>query len=307
MTRLLIDASKFDDAYRSYNDTVIEALETIAGVMDPFATMVTEEAPEVEYDWIGDLPEMREWIGERVVQLMRAEKHIIRNKDWEVTVGVARDDIRFDRFAKVRPKLMMLGGAVARKREELLTSLFLFGFDDSHGVAYDGQYFFDSDHTTAGNGEGQGYSNVTNALFDEDSYDAGYQSMISRVNDHGIPLGVQPTHLVYGPALRAAVKRIILQQRDDAGADNTRYQEVVPVLNPRLIGAHAKKWGLFDLSKPIKPFIFQTVPGVNFVAKDRPDDHGMFWEKQAVFGLDGTFNAGFGLPQLAYASDGSGS
>ena len=303
----LIDAAKFDNAYRGYNDIFFNALEHAAGVFaeDEIATFVASDSPEEEYDFIGDLPKMREWIGERVVKALRAEKFIIRNKDWEATVKVSRDDVRYDKFNKVKPKIMGLAQAAPRKRDELLTNLLTLGFADSLGVSYDGQYFFDNDHTTAGNGTGQSYSNVATAALDATALDAGLQNGIERVDDFGEPLDISFDTLMYGPKLESTVRDLIKTPTLSGGGKNPHFEIVAPILNRRLRGAYDDYWFLFDTKKPVGALVFQQVGGINFVPREEMRDDNVFWHKDFVFGADGTFNAGYGLPQLAYGSDGT--
>lgn len=48
------------------------------------------------YAWLGDIPGMREWIGDREVQNLTASDYTIKNKDFELTVGVDRNAIEDD-------------------------------------------------------------------------------------------------------------------------------------------------------------------------------------------------------------------
>ena len=61
-------------------------------------------------------------------------------------------------------------------------------------------------------------------------------------------------------------------------------------------------WYLLDCSKPIKPFIFQERRKPEFVFKFNPDDESVWTRNEFEFGMSARYNAGFGLPQLAYAS-----
>lgn len=66
-------------------------------------------------------------------------------------------------------------------------------------------------------------------------------------------------------------------------------------------GAEAA-WYLIDDTRAIKPLIFQNRRPANFVAKDKADDDNVFFQNEYVYGVDGRWNVGFGLWQLAYAS-----
>lgn len=46
---------------------------------------------------------MREWIGEREVQALAAYDYLIKNKKFEMTIGVPRDDIEDDKYGVYTP------------------------------------------------------------------------------------------------------------------------------------------------------------------------------------------------------------
>lgn len=67
-------------------------------------------------------------------------------------------------------------------------------------------------------------------------------------------------------------------------------------------GGAGTPWFLLDVSKPVKPFIFQKRREYQFVAMDRVDDEGVFMRREFRYGVDARANAGYALWQLAYAS-----
>lgn len=67
-------------------------------------------------------------------------------------------------------------------------------------------------------------------------------------------------------------------------------------------GGTGAAWYLLDLSKVVKPIIFQDRAGYQFVSLTRPEDPTLFNQKKFVYGVDCRANVGFGLWQCAYAS-----
>lgn len=65
----------------------------------------------------------------------------------------------------------------------------------------------------------------------------------------------------------------------------------------------APGWVLIDTSKVIKPFIFQQRKDYTFVRKDQDSDENVFLRNEYIYGVEARANAGYGLWQLAYASD----
>lgn len=107
------------------------------------ATEVPSSTSKEEYGWLGKVPGMREWLGARVVQNIQEYDYSIKNKDWELTIGVDRNDIDDDNVGIYTPLFMEMGRSTAAHPDELVYGLLKAGFSTP---CYDGQYFFDTDH-----------------------------------------------------------------------------------------------------------------------------------------------------------------
>lgn len=68
-------------------------------------------------------------------------------------------------------------------------------------------------------------------------------------------------------------------------------------------GGSGAFWYLLDCSRPIKPFIWQTRSPYTMTRMNALTDEQVFLEQVFRFGVDARVNAGFGLWQLAYASN----
>lgn len=107
------------------------------------ATVVPSTTKSNEYGWLGKIPGMREWIGDRVVHGIATHGYTIKNKPFELTVGVDRDDIEDDNIGIYTPMMESMGESVAAQPDELVFSLLKAG---TSTACYDGQNFFDTDH-----------------------------------------------------------------------------------------------------------------------------------------------------------------
>lgn len=107
------------------------------------STVVTSTTGSEEYGWLGALPGMREWIGDRVVHGIKSHGYTIRNKDFELTVGVPKKAIDDDAYGVYSPLMTELGRAAEANPDLLVFNLLAAG---ASTLCYDGQYFFDTDH-----------------------------------------------------------------------------------------------------------------------------------------------------------------
>lgn len=67
-------------------------------------------------------------------------------------------------------------------------------------------------------------------------------------------------------------------------------------------GGSGTPWFLMDVSRALKPLIFQERKEAEFVAKDDPDDESVFRRKEFEYGVDCRDAVGFGFWQMAYGS-----
>jgi phage major head subunit gpT-like protein len=109
--------------------------------------MIAMEVPSTtksnEYGWLGKFPSVREWLGDRVVQNMAGSSYTITNKDFELTIGVDRNDIEDDELGIYGPMFSEMGSSTGSKSCQLVYDLLKAGFATA---CYDGQFFFDTDH-----------------------------------------------------------------------------------------------------------------------------------------------------------------
>ncbi|MDD2815441.1 MAG: Mu-like prophage major head subunit gpT family protein [Thiotrichaceae bacterium] len=96
--------------------------------------------------WLKNLPGFRKWVGERVINNLSKEDYQTVHEPFEHTFGVSQEDFEDDNYGDVATSITMQAQYAVTLPDELLWEKILAGFDNSEGLAYDGQYFFDNDH-----------------------------------------------------------------------------------------------------------------------------------------------------------------
>jgi phage major head subunit gpT-like protein len=119
------------------------ALTTAQPQYGRVATTVKSTNRAEAYGWLGKMPRIREWIGDRVVQNLMEHDYTIKNKPFELTIGVDRDDIDDDNLGIYGPLFEEMGMSAATFADELVFPLLNKGFET---LCYDKQNFFDTDH-----------------------------------------------------------------------------------------------------------------------------------------------------------------
>lgn len=128
---------------RTFSALYQQGLTMAAAQSALVATTVPSSSGENEYGWLGKLPSMREWLGDRVINAATASEYTIKNRDFEQTIGVDRNDIEDDNIGIYSPLFTEMGRSTMAHKEELVFGQLKAGFDRA---CYDGQNFFDTDH-----------------------------------------------------------------------------------------------------------------------------------------------------------------
>ena len=121
------------------------------------ATRINSTTAENKYAWLGQFPRMREWVGDRQVKSLAAHDFTIKNRKFEATVSIPRDDIDDDNYGVYMPAAEEQGYAAKTHPDELVFALLKDGFNQ---LCYDGQNFFDTDHPVGVEGAITSVSNM---------------------------------------------------------------------------------------------------------------------------------------------------
>lgn len=270
---------------KTFNDTVAEA--------DILATHVPSSSLSEEYPWLGNYPNMREWIGDRDLKTLSEYGYTIKNKSFEGSVTVPNKYIEYDKIGLFKPAIQQMAVNAKLFPSTLIAQLVVNGADATKGKCYDGKAFYATDHainTTTYANTGAGVLNSTNLL-------AAEAFMMNIKGDSNQNLGVRPNTLVVGPKSLAIAIQAVSKEYLAGGETNPTYKRYNLIILPEI---EDLKWHLFDLSKPIKPLIKQSAQDAKFTASN---DH-KFMKDASLFGVDSFLNVGYSMWQLAYMGTG---
>lgn len=144
---MIINGANLSMLYKGFKTSFQKGLDEAPSQWPIIATRVTSTTREEEYGWLGRFPNLREWIGDRVIQNMKTHSYSIKNKTYEGTVSVDRDDIKDDNIGIYAPMFEEMGRSTKAHDDLLVWGLLKQGWT---GKCYDGQAFFDTDHPVLG-------------------------------------------------------------------------------------------------------------------------------------------------------------
>jgi phage major head subunit gpT-like protein len=135
-----------------------EGQKLYAPTWSRIATLIKSTTSQNTYPSLGDMPGMREWIGDRQQKEFEDFDYTIKNRLFEQTVKVKRTKIEDDEYGLYAPLMTGLGQASAMWPDQLVYEAVRKGFTS---LCSDGQFFFDIDHPVYNN-EGQVSGTVSN-------------------------------------------------------------------------------------------------------------------------------------------------
>lgn len=140
---MIINKQSLADVFTGLNTVFNNAFSATESHLDKLASVAPSSSKEEDYCWLGSFPGMREWIGDREIHNPEAFTYSIKNRTFESTFAVSREDIEDDKLGVYKPITQQLGELSKTHPDELIFGLLKNGFSKP---CYDGQYFFDTDH-----------------------------------------------------------------------------------------------------------------------------------------------------------------
>lgn len=251
----LLNRAVLEAAYTTYSTLFDMALQNTPVIYPELATVMTGVGPVTEFKWLGDMPTMVPWDGQRQINRLRAESHSLRTRWYANGIEIEHDDISEDKLGVVRPRIENLAKMGPRKIDALVIDYLVNGFGATLGTCYDSQYLFDDDHTM-GTGHGAAsQSNLASGALASGSFNDAIEQMMAFVGTNGEPLEIEPDTLLVGPANQLTARQLLLLEYGTGGAQNVDYRRTKLIINQRIAGAHANKWFLLALQAQLRAVI----------------------------------------------------
>lgn len=271
-----------------------EAFDAAQPVYPDLAMVVNSSAASEDYAWLGGLPGMRKMRGERIPKKLRESSYTLVNEEYEASVTVKTADIKDDQTGKYLPLVRSIGEQARLYPDELIFTLLANGFTS---LAYDGQYFFDTDHSEGASGT---QSNKLTVALTADNFATARARLMSFKDDQGRPVNrQQDLRLIVPVDLLATAESIVDVRTLSAGGDNPNYQKAKIIVNP--YATDANDWFLVNVAGQVKPFVVQEREFIPFESLEDGSEQN-FMRKQNYYGTYWRGNAGYALWQKAVGS-----
>ena len=302
--------AKLDAATVAFSTLFRETLRDTPTHYQELATEIPSTTREMRHAWLDRIPQLREWLGERVVNNLAIRLQSIENKLFEDTVGVKRTDIEDDLVGVYRPVIEELAQQSKLWPDKLVVDAMQAG---TSTVGYDNQDFFSASHPVnmdnalvAGPGGAVTQANLlTGSALASDTLETAIQTMMSYCGADGKPLEIVPSLLVVPPQLKFKAARMLQAEilayditltgatHSAAPQSNVLKGSLDLLVLPRLM-SDATSWYVLCTTRAIKPFIFQNRESPEFAALTKPDDENVFKRDEYLYGVRARGAAGLG-------------
>jgi len=199
------------------------------------------------HGWLNQIPQVREWLGDRVVNNIESNKLTIVNRKFESTIEVERTEIEDDMHGIYSDLARDMGTDARDFPDELLTEALLRGQTDTWA---DDTAIFSNSRTYGSNT----IDNLTTTAFDEDgdAFNAAFTLMMNYKGHNNKPLKAQPSYLIYGADNRTKVFKVLQSQGQALNVNGTIVNLndgnpnaglVIPVMSPLLVDGYVDSKG----------------------------------------------------------------
>lgn len=267
--------------------------ENPADVM-PIITETQSTSDSEKYGWLGEVPQMREWVDERQLSGLNDFDYSIPNRDYEATLKVNRNVKDDDQLGAVQVRIRDLAARARTHARKLLFDQIALGVTD---LSYDGVPFFSASHVEGDSGTQDNIvAGTSTAPYTTAQWQADFCSARERMrgfkDDQGEPRneGDMELLVVAPPSLECVIDEVLTADMLN-NTTNTLKGAAKKLISSRLPAD--EDWYLFSTSGLIKPFVMQKRSNITFESLEKGER--AFMRKELLFGVDYRVGFGFGV------------
>ena len=279
------------------------------GWIPDIAMYMTSDQASEEYNWLSMVPAMRKWEGGRNAKGLTTNSWTVTNEDYESTMEFTLKELQRDKSGQVDVRIAEQAQRALTHWNTLVSDLLIAG---ESTACYDGQYFFDTDHSEGSSGTQSNDISVdisalpasvhgsTTAPSVEEMQQAvlqGITQITTFVDDQAEPKNEFAREFtVMVPASMAMVAYNAFSMPPGTGVSEQREADGFRIkfaVNTRL-SAWTTKFAVFRTDAATKPFIIQEeVPlevsaiaeGSELEFKERKHQYGLYSSRGANYGM----------------------
>jgi hypothetical protein len=111
--------------------------------------IIDSDQDSEDYGWLGQVPQMSEKRGEKKYSQLRETEWNVKNVEYQGGIAIPKKHVIYDKTGQVRIRVNDLVDRSQAHWVSLIAPLVIAG---EAGLCYDGQYYFDTDHSEGSSG-----------------------------------------------------------------------------------------------------------------------------------------------------------
>ncbi len=308
-----LSTGALDIIFRNANLSFQDALKQAPVWSPQLATTMPSSTRQEEYDWLDRIPQMRRWLGPRVIAQVAAHSRVLRNVPYESTIELDKFDIADDRMGLFYQGVAMQAASAGKWPDSTLAEYIRYAAsttlpDGTLNLGFDGVPLYSGAHPVLGGVEGGAYSvtgstTQSNLLLNTpltyDNYVVARTTMMSWLGADGLPLNVEPDLIVVPPQLEQMAKLILNADfvpstagglaggvTAGAAAVTNTYKNTAKILVVPQLASKPQNWWLHDTKYAIKPYIWQLRDAPVFTMLTNNTDWNVFNLHKFLYGVE---------------------
>ncbi|MBM3457335.1 MAG: hypothetical protein FJX77_02200 [Armatimonadetes bacterium] len=253
-------ATGWSTAYRtvheeSYNTAIAVQMAQLSGLLTEI-DLADHQGTTVTLDWLGAAPQMQTWVAEKKTRGFNRQTWSANVQNYSASTRIDLNVLRDARGNVYGGRIREMSENAARLPYNLISDLIVGG---ATALCYDGQYFFDTDHSEGDSGTQSNKltgAGTSQANIETDFY-AAYAALLGFKDDAGVAMAPSDfTPIVWIPVNATLDQRFstlqgatVISQTSNVLANKFRI-----IRDPRLTDTN--DWYMFRPSSGTAPFVW---------------------------------------------------
>lgn len=264
------------------------------------ASKTTSSSAKEIYGWLANTFGMKQVIGEIEIEGITAQDYELVNLDFHDTKAIKENDLKDDREGVYTPMFEMMGMGANRAYDEIVFDRLSNGFT---AKGYDGKAFFHAAHPV-GDKAKTTFSNLGTKKWSATNYKAALAAIKTVKAANGKPWGFgQKLVVVCHPSIEMDVRAVLFNEKNANGASNELRNSADICVSGLLTNPDA--WFILETGWPVLPILLQERETIAITSCNQPNDSYVMTNHQYLFQAWGRYNAGYGIPAMAWGSTGA--
>ena len=272
---------------KAYSGIIADSGATKA--LEAITSVLPSEGKDEKYGFLGDIPAVTEWIGDKTTGHIKDHDYTLTNKNYAVAINIDRNEINDDRMGILRPRIAQMVSAMQQHKWQLVIDQITAG---ETNLAYDGGAFF-ATHTSPNLDNLLGGTSSTLATIKTDIY-AAKAAMMEFVSDQSKVMHLAMDTLLVPAEQEGLFLEAVESSANPGGAGDGIFNPMKGWIKQLIVAPNltdANDWYGFASAQPLKPMILQMREEPNPVMDNTAEARS----RQIVFSAEMRAVAGYAM------------